>query len=257
MKTLAPFIMVALLGFSTGPVLAEEPADKYYAPGEMAASREALRKAVGGQSNIFLMADRLEYRSGDTDTVLWDAQGWFGTDLRKIWIKTEGDYSLDANEFEEVEVQLLYSRAISPFFDLQTGVRQDIEPGPQRTWGVIGIQGLAPYWFEVDAAAFISTEGEYTGSMEVEYEVLLTQRLILQPRSELNFAFQEAEELGLGAGLNSIEAGLRLRYEIRREFAPYLGVAWSRAIGDTADFVRAEGEDVENLSFVFGLRTWF
>ncbi|RME61879.1 MAG: copper resistance protein B, partial [Alphaproteobacteria bacterium] len=141
--------------------------------------------------------------------------------------------------------------------DLQAGVRHDFEPDPSRTFGVIGIQGLAPYWFEIDAAAFISGDGDVSARIEAEYELLLTQRLILQPRVELNFAVQEVEELGIGSGLSIAEAGLRLRYEIDRQFAPYVGFSWNRKIGDTADFARADGEDVGALSFVAGLRMWF
>ena len=122
---------------------------------------------------------------------------------------------------------------------------------------MFGVQGLAPYWFEVDAAAFVSDDGDVSARLEAEYELFLTQKLILQPRAELDFAVQDVPELGIGSGLSTAEAGLRLRYEFRREFAPYIGVSWRRAFGETADFTRADGEDVESISFVAGLRLWF
>lgn len=233
-------------------------ADDYYDPDEMAAARKAARHHHGGMTAFFIQADRLEYQSHDGDPLLlWDAQGWFGGPLNKIWIKTEGEYLADADVLEEAEIQALYSRAITPYFDLQAGVRYDFEPDPSRAYGVIGLQGLAPQWFELDAAAFFSSEGDISARIEAEYEILLTQRLVLQPRAELNFAVQDVEELGIGSGLSTAEAGLRLRYEIRREFAPYIGVAWNWKVGETADFARADGEDTDNVSFVAGLRFWY
>ncbi|WP_138380707.1 copper resistance protein B [Luteithermobacter gelatinilyticus] len=250
--------LCALLSLAATSVHAQTAADAYYDPAEMEKARTALRQETGGQTFTFVQADRLEYQTNEGEGVLlWDAQGWIGGDINKFWFKTEGEYFLDADEFEEAEVQALYSRAISPFFDLQVGLRHDITPNPSRTHAVIGIQGLAPYWFEVDAAAFVSDEGEVTARIEAEYELLLTQRLILQPRTELSFAAQDVEELGIGSGLSTVEAGMRLRYEIKREIAPYIGFAWNRKIGDTADFARLEGETVDSLSFVVGLRLWY
>lgn len=233
-------------------------ADKYWGAEEMAEARAALLKEHGGMSTYFVQADRFEYRTGEGDPhLLWDAQGWYGNDKNKLWIKTEGEYAFESDEFEDAEAQALWSRAISRYFDLQAGVRHDFAPGDDRTFGVLGVQGLAPYWFEVDAAAFISDDGDVSARVEVEYELLLTQRLILQPRAELNFAIQGVPENGVGSGLSSAEMGLRLRYEIKREFAPYVGVSWERAVGETADFARADGEDPSRVSFVAGLRLWF
>jgi copper resistance protein B len=257
MKTLSLLVLGSLLFFATTSANAQDAADVYYGSDEMKAARAALRKGVGGQSYLFLMADRLEYQSGDAESAIWDVQGWYGTDRHKVWIKSEGEYALDTNETEESEVQLLYSRAISPFFDLQAGVRQDFGPGDQPTWGVVGIQGLAPYWFEVDASLYVSDEGDFTAQIEAEYEFLLTQRLILQPRAELNVALQEIEALGVGAGFNNVELGLRLRYEIKREIAPYIGISWKRSLADTADIAFSNGDDIENVSFVAGIRLWF
>ena len=150
----------------------------------------------------------------------------------------------------------LWSRAIAPFFDFQAGVRQDLT-GPERTHAVIGIQGLMPYRFEVDAAAFVSTKGDVTARIEGELDQRITQRLILQPRAELALSAQDIPELGIGAGLDRIEAGLRLRYEFAREFAPYVGVSQEWRIGDSADFARAAGEDPSVTNYVVGVRFWF
>lgn len=205
----------------------------------------------------FFQAEQLEYRLADgKDRLKWDAQAWVGEDYNKLWIKTEGEKEFGGH-LEEAEVQLLYSRIIHPFWDLQVGGRYDARPRPQRGFGVIGVQGLAPYFFEVDAAAFVSHEGDVSARLKGEYEILLTQQLVLQPSVELNLAAQQVEKLGIGSGLTDVELGLRLRYEIVREFAPYIGVSWERKVGRTADFAREEGEDVDSLAFVTGIRFWF
>ena len=164
--------------------------------------------------------------------------------------------SWPTEELEEAEVQALWSRAISPYFDLQAGVRYDLEP-KGRTHAVIGVQGLAPYWFEVDAAAFVSTQGDVTARIEAEYELLLTQRLVLQPRVEASLSAQDIPALQIGSGLTNVDAGLRLRYEVVREFAPYIGVEWKNAIGDTADLIEASGGDANSTAVLIGVRTWF
>ena len=205
----------------------------------------------------FVQADRLEGRASEAERgYLLDLQGWVGTDASKFWAKIEGD-GVVGGALEELEVQALYSRMVGSFFDLQLGVRQDVSADEPRTHAVVGVQGLAPYWFEVDAAAFVSHTGDVTARVEAEYELLFTQRLVLQPRIELNAAFQDVEALGLGAGLSSAEAGLRLRYEIRREMAPYVGISWQRAYGGTADFARAAGAGVAGAAVVAGLRLWY
>ena len=169
--------------------------------------------------------------------------------------KSEGEGSF-GEPIEGAEVQALWSRAIAPFFDFQAGVRQDLT-GPERTHAVIGIQGIAPYQFEVDAAAFVSTKGDVTARFEGELDQRITQRLILQPRAEIALSAQDIPELGIGAGLDRIEAGLRLRYEFAREFAPYVGVSQEWRIGEGADFARAAGEDPSVMNYVVGLRFWF
>ena len=242
-------------GALTGPVHA---ADAFFAAADMARARELMRRENGDIRTTAVVIDRLEAGFGDGDeTWLWDAQGWTGGDINRFWWKSEGEGDFDGG-LEEVEVQALYSRAITPFWDVQAGVRQDYRRhGEDTTHLVLGVQGLAPHWWEVDAAAFLSTEGDLTARVEAEYDQRLTQRLILQPRFEVDLSASDVPELGLGSGLTSVEAGLRLRYEIRREFAPYLGVEWSRALGETADLLEAAGGDAEDTRLVVGLRAWF
>jgi copper resistance protein B len=210
----------------------------------------------------YLLFDQLEYRHNEgPDTFTWEAQGWVGRDYNKLWVKTEGDQRLSGDKGGEAEVQLLYGRLIAPFWNFQVGGRYDqlhgAGPDPSRFFGVIGFQGLAPYQFDIEPALFISEAGDVSARLEAEYELLLTQRLILQPRLEVEVAGQEVEEFGVGEGFNDVELGLRLRYEIRREFAPYIGVSWTRLLGNTADFARREGDEVDNLAFVAGVRMWF
>lgn len=206
---------------------------------------------------VFFQADQFEYRTQDGDDSLkWDAQGWVGGDYEKLWLKTEGAKRI-GGKVEDAETQLLYSHLLTDFFDMQAGVRYDPEPHPRRGYAVLGIQGLAPYYFESDAALFLSNEGELSGRFTAGYELLLTQRLILQPALEINLSAEEVKERGIGSGVNSIELGLRLRYEIRREFAPYIGFNWERKLGQTADIARANGEDADVPSFVTGVRFWF
>lgn len=205
----------------------------------------------------FLQTDRAEYRVTDGDNgYLWDLQGWIGTDRHKLWIKTEGEGLVD-DSVETAEFQALYSRMVTPFFDLQAGIRHDVRPDPSRTHAVLGLQGLAPQWFEIDAALFLSDKGDLTARIEAEYDFRLTQRLVAQPRAELNLAAQGVAELDIGAGLTDAEMGLRLRYEITRQVAPYIGVSWARAIGDTADLFRARGGDPGQTALVMGVRLWF
>lgn len=209
------------------------------------------------QTLSFFQAEQFEYRSGKSGgTVKWDAQGWIGTDDDKFWFKTEGERPVKG-PFEQAELQLLYSWRISDFFDAQAGVRYDYKPSPQRSFGVLGIQGLAPYFFEIDGAVFLSHRGELSARFKGSYDLLITQRLILQPAAELNLALQDVKTRGVGRGLSDIELGLRLRYEIAREFAPYIGVNWDRKFGNTASFARSDGDSTSSFSLVAGIRFWF
>lgn len=203
-----------------------------------------------------LLVDQFEIQAGSgDDPLVWGAEGWVGKDLNKLWIKTDGEY-IDGF-VEEMEFQALYSKAIAPFWDLQAGWRRDIRPRPDRDWLALGIKGLAPYYFDVDVAVFLGDNGRIGARMQFEYEFMFTQRLILVPEVELNFYGKDDPAVGIGSGLSDIEAELRLRYEIRREFAPYIGVNWSHLYGQTADYAREENEDIDDFRFVTGIRFWF
>jgi copper resistance protein B len=227
-----------------------------------ARSRAELAKEHGGLKAYRFLVDQLEASPGrGSDGYAWDAQFWYGGDISKVWLKTEGEGEFEGG-LEGVEVQALWSRAIDPWFDLQAGVRQDFRSGPNRTHLVLGVQGLAPYWFEIDGAVFLSNKAEITARVEVEYDLRITQYLIIQPRSEIDLSFQDVEELALGSGLSSAELGARLRYELYPRsgpavLAPYIGVQYERAFGDTARFRRAAGEDVGGWHVLAGVRTWF
>ena len=233
-------------------------ADIVFGAEPMAEAREELRKTHGDMRAYRLGVDQFEVvlRNGRDGYAWEDLHFWYGGDIDRLWIKSAGEGEFDG-AVERAEVQALWSRAISPFFDVQAGVRYDVRPDPERAYLVLGVQGLAPYWFEVDGALFVSHRGDITARLEGEYDQRITQRLILQPRVELELALQDVPALGIGSGLSNAEAGLRLRYEIVPEFAPYVGVQYERAFGDTARFSRAAGEDVGGWSLVMGVRAWF
>ena len=202
-----------------------------------------------------VLGDRLEYQE-DSDSTVYDVQAWYGTTYNRFVIKAEGDIA--DGTLEESSTDLLWGHAFNAFFDTQLGVRLDqFNDGKDRQWLAFGVQGLAPYWFEVDVTAYVSDDGRTALSAEAEYELLLTQKLILQPRAELNLYGKDDAENGLGSGLSDLAVGLRLRYEFSRQFAPYIGVEWTDTYGDTADYRRAAGQDTSGTQFVAGLRFWF
>lgn len=202
-----------------------------------------------------VLLDQLEWTEiDDHDALSWDAQAWYGGDYHKLWLKTEGE-SVAGDQ--EGRVELLWDRTFARWWNFQAGVRHDFGEGPSRGWAAFGVQGLAPYWFEVDAALYVGENGRTAARFSAEYELLLTQRLILQPEFELNAYGKDDPRNGLGSGLADTQLGLRLRYEIRREFAPYAGVVWSRLYGQTADLARSAGHDADDLQLVIGLRAWF
>lgn len=214
---------------------------------------------AGANDDPFLTSgkiDQLEVRSTEgPDPLVLEGQFWVGYDLNKLWVKAEAEH-VDS-EYEELELQALYSRAISTYWNLQVGARKDFEPEHNRDWGVIAVQGLAPYFFEVDASLFIGGSGRTGLRLSAEYELMFTQRLVLSPEFELNAYGHNDEETGVGSGLADAQVGLRLRYEIRREFAPYVGVNWNKKYGNTADFAIAEGEEIEDTQLVVGFRAWY
>ncbi len=199
--------------------------------------------------------EQLEVHDADgSNPITWEAEAWVGKDINKLWFKTEGERT--NGETEEFELQALYSRAIDPYWEFQVGVRKDFQP-ESRNWGVVGLKGLAPYYFETDVALFVGESGRSALRVQSEYELMLSQKTALSPEIELNFHGKDDEVIGVGSGLSDISLGLRLRHEFKREFAPYVGVEWTKKFGKTADFARDEGEDVSDTQLVLGIKAWF
>ena len=201
-----------------------------------------------------LLLEEFEYRAGSEDAFQWEGQAWYGNDTHRLWLKSEGE--LSGGRFEHGRHEILYDRPISTFFDLQAGLRGDFDDDPGRGWLALGVQGLAPYFFEVSATAYAGSDGRFAANAEASFDLLLTQRLILQPKVELDLYTKNDAARGIGSGISSFETGLRLRYEITRKFAPYVGLAYERMYGATKRFAVANGEDPETLRFVIGLHAW-
>ncbi|MFZ5745504.1 MAG: copper resistance protein B [Pseudomonadota bacterium] len=232
-------------------------ADRIFTKEEMERAREKMMKASGGINVHYIGFDLAEYVvHKNKDSYRWDGEAWFGGDINRFVFKYEGEGEF-RGPLDDLELSGLYSRAISPYWNLQAGIRHDVAPNPSRTYAVVAIEGLAPYWFEVTASAFLSNKGELRGRIEGYYDQRITQRLIVQPRLEANFSAQTIPELGVGAGLSNLELGVRLRYEIKKEFAPYIGFEWVRQFGESARFTRANGGQVSDPHFVMGVRLWF
>ena len=206
--------------------------------------------------NSYLMLDRLEVSDANPGTALgWEASAWIGGDVQKLWLRTEGE-EVDGR-VEHGDVEVLYGRGVRAWWDVIAGIRHDVGDGPSRTWAAFGVQGLAPYKFEVAATTYVGIGGRTAARAEVEYETLFTNRLILQWRAEAN-AYGKSDPLaGIGSGLSTLEEGLRLRYEINRQFAPYIGIQHERGFGSTAELRRAAGHGVGDTRVVAGLRVWF
>ena len=231
-------------------------------PPVTAADRAAAVRPPGGHPSHdngvfqFVLLDRLESAWSDGErSQAWEVEAWRGTDLNRLWLRSEGERA--HGDTEHANVELLYGRSVSPWWDVVAGVRHDFGEGPSQTMAAFGVQGLAPYKFEVAATAYLGQSGQSALNLGAEYDTLLTNRLILQWNAEAEFWGRDDAERGIGSGLNSIEAGLRLRYEIRREFAPYVGVVWERRFGDAADAVELEGGDASGARVVAGVRFWF
>lgn len=204
----------------------------------------------------FVLFDQLEWQSvnGGTGFNL-DSKGWLGWDRDRFWFRVEGDG--DHSRIGEAEAHLLFARRFSRWWDVVAGVRQDVRPDPSRTWAAVGIQGLAPYWFDVEVTAYVGAGGRTHVRGEVEYELRLSNRLVVQPLVEIELFGKADPERGIGAGLSTAEAGFRLRYEVRRELAPYLGVVWNTKVGRTAELARAAGGETGSARLVAGVRLWF
>ena len=266
-------IAFATLGFAPWALAAEDelqgmsPATPALAqsrtpiPALTDADRAAVYNAPGGHQvhdsgvNSMLLVNQLEWQGGDGNAQTWDIKGWVGGDIDRLWLRSEGERS--AGRTESAEAQALWGHAISPWWDVVGGVRQDFKPGASQTWAAFGLQGMALYNFEAEATLFVGESGHTAARLEGDYDILLTNRLILQPTAELNFYAQNDPQRGVGSGLAESELGLRLRYEVRREFAPYVGLSWNRTYGQTAQYARDEDEDINQLRWVVGVRLWF
>lgn len=205
----------------------------------------------------YFSADRLEmrFRDGD-DAIAWEAEGWIGRDMNKLVFRTEGKLD-DGSSAEDAELQLLYGRSVLPFWDLQFGLRHDLRPNPSKTYAVAALAGLAPYRIEALASAFLSEDGDASARLELEYDLRLTQRWILQPRTEFDFAFSQVSDLDVGRGPGKLETGLRLRHQITQQFSPYLGLSHEMALGNTRSLLNDHGKSRSEWSLVLGLNAWF
>ena len=263
MRQLPALLLWATALLSAGGAIAEEPGSDHVPPdppaselhaqsaGEMTRMMEMNDAAAIGK----LLIDQLEWRQGDGENgPAWDAQAFYGTDYDKLWFKTEGVRV--GSTTEDARAELLWDRIFSRWWSLQAGGRHDFGNGASRDWLALGVAGLAPYFFTIEATAYVGDAGRTAARFRTEYELLFTQRLILQPEFELNAYGKDDPERHIGAGFSELQLGLRLRYEIRREFAPYLGVAWLRSLGKTADLMRDAGEDTSVFQVVAGVRIW-
>lgn len=207
-------------------------------------------------SYAMLLVDQLELTHGyGGNGQAWEAEGWYGNDRDKLWLRTEGEGS--RRQVQSGDVEALWSRAVSAFWNTRLGVRHDLGIGPQRNWAAFGVEGLAPYWFELQATGYLGNQGRVAARLRAEYTLRFTQRLMLQPEFEINLYGKSDPAQRIGSGVSDTQLGLRLRYEITRQFAPYVGVVWSRRFGATAAFARGEHEPVFDRQFVAGIRLWF
>ena len=239
------------------PVPADHAGDAVYGTPAMEMGRHHLKDFHGGQklAQVLFNVAEAQFRKG-RDGFEWDGEGWYGGDINRLWVKSEGEGAF-GRSIEKAEVQALYSHALDPYWNVQGGIRYDFKPNPSRVYATFGVEGLAPSFFDVEGALFLSNKGELMARASGWYDQRITQRLILQPRAEVNFAAQSTREIGVGSGLSDVEVGLRLRYDIRREFAPYVGVQYRRAFGDTRRFLKEEGENAAGWSLLTGIRMWF
>lgn len=252
--------------FALGAAGARAQSDDAPVPPVTVEDREAAFPDLGGMDaremmleeplNYLVMFDHLERHDTDPDaTSVWEVDAWVGGSLDRLRVRSGGERA--GGTTEHADLELLWGHAFSKWFNWTAGARRDFGEGPERDWAAFGLEGLAPYWFELEATAYVGEGGRTAARLEAEYEVLLTQRLVLQPKLEAEWHGQDDAARGLGAGLSSTELGFRLRYEIRREIAPYVGYVWERSHGATADFARAAGEDARDHRFVAGIRLWF
>src|SRR4051812_36604302 len=237
------------------PVINDNLADQHYPASSMDRARDVLNNEHGGGRISKVMADILELSTASGEEgYRWNVEGRYGGDLNRFVFKSEGE--APPGELESGEGQSLYSRAVGRYTDLQVGVRYDFEPNGVA-YATVGVETLLPYWFSVEGALFLSEHGDALARLEGSHDFQLTQRLVFQPRVELTLAAQDVSESDIGSGFSLAEVGLRLRYDIRREFSPYIGINFEKRFGRTADMARASGAEVDDTSVILGLRAWF
>lgn len=203
-----------------------------------------------------LLIDQLEaFHGRNANGQSWEAEGWYGNDENKLWVRTEGERS--RGKLEDGDLEAFWNHNIATFWSTQLGVRQELGEGPNRSWAAFGVQGLAPYWFEVEATGYVGASGRTAMRLRADYDMLFTQRLILQPEAEINLYGKNDPQRRIGSGVSDVQFGLRLRYEIRRQFAPYIGVNWVRRIGTTASYARQDHQPILDRQIVAGVRIWF
>ncbi|POQ05945.1 copper resistance protein CopB [Pseudomonas syringae pv. syringae] len=206
--------------------------------------------------NSYFLADKLEWQdANDGSALAWDLSGWIGGDIDRLLLRSEGERT--NGKTEEAEIQALWGHSISPWWDVVAGARQDFKPGAPQTWAAFGLQGQAISDLDIEATAFIGEAGQTAARLEADYDLQLTSNVVLQPTAELNFYGKNDPQRGNGSGLSTSEFGLRLRYEITPQFAPYIGVSWDRSYGKTADYAREDDEDTQDARLVVGVRMWF
>lgn len=238
-------VLLCVVGWGTPLYAAEYSVDE----------RAPFGMAMHDDMPIFhLLLEEFEYRPARTGAFAWEGQAWYGNDTHRLWLKSQGEIS-DGN-FENGRHEVLYDHPISTYFDLQAGGRFDLDDGPGRSWLAFGVQGLAPYFFEVSATGYVGGNGQFAANAEASFDLLLTQRLILQPKAELDLYTKDDPARGLGSGFSQFDGGLRLRYEITRKFAPYIGLNYEAALGETRDIVIGNGEDPDVWRFVLGIYAW-
>lgn len=238
------------------PVARDYAADRIFPAERMAPSRQALLREGRFRTTV-LRIDQLEYRPvPGQDGYAFEVRAWIGSELNRFVLDAvgEGEFGEDP---EALEISALWRHAVSPYFNLDLGLRHDFHPAPQRTYAVAGLSGLVPYWIEVQGQLLLSNKGDAHARIELEHDMRLTNRLILQPSLELDVSFQDVPELDIAGGIEKFELGARLRYQVDRRFAPYVGVHWERKLGGTAAIARRHGESASAVSAAFGLRTWF
>ena len=244
--------LLVLLMVATSGARAQDSTAGMAGPG-----MEEMASEMGGQIYTHALLDQFEGRLGASGgNFRWDGQGWIGGDYDKLWIKSEGFVRSDGR-IEDGDHELLYNRAISTYFDLQAGLRSDIDSLSPRSWAAFGVQGLAPLFFELEATAYVSDAGHLAGRFRASYDLPLTQRLILRPESELDLYSKADPKRQIGSGLSDIDTGLRLRYEVTRKFAPYVGITYAGRFGETAGFARRASESTGDVRLTVGIRSWF